>query len=136
MDDAVSRLISFVTGVVVALALSTPAAARAKSAKVPGDAAAGKAAYAARCAMCHGADAQGTPMAPKLRAVFGKRAASHADQKYSPALKASALQWTPANLDAFLKAPVATVRGTTMMIGVPNAKDRENLIAYLATIPR
>ena len=126
--------ILFVAGAM--LALATTAAAQTKPAKPTGDAAAGKTAFTARCAMCHGAEAQGTPMAPKLRAVFGKKAASHADQKYSSALKASGLQWTPANLDAFLKAPAQAVKGTTMMIGVPNAKDRENLIAYLATIPK
>jgi cytochrome c len=126
-----------VTGVFLALAFTTSVSAQSKSpAKPAGDAAAGKTAFTARCAMCHGPEAQGTPMAPRLRAVFGKKAASLADQKYSPALKASGLQWTPANLDAFLKAPAATVKGTTMMIGVPNAKDRENLVAYLATIAK
>jgi cytochrome c len=115
------------------LTATTPAFA---AAKLPGDAAAGKAAFAARCAMCHGIDAQGAPMAPRLRGVFGKRAASHADQKYSPALKAAKVTWTATNLDAFLKAPKSVVSGTTMMVAVPNLKDRENLIAFLATIPK
>lgn len=128
-----ARAIFSTIGAFLTLAFASSAVAQAK---LPGDSAAGKAAYAARCAMCHGAEAQGTPMAPKLRAVFGKKAAAHSDQKYSAALKSSGLQWTPASLDAFLKAPTATVKGTTMMVGVPNAKDRENLIAYLATIAK
>lgn len=117
-------------------AATSSAVAQNKPAKLPGDAVAGKATFAARCAMCHGADGQGQAMGPRLKAVFGKKAAGHSDQKYSAALKSSGVQWTAANLDAFLKAPQTVVKGTSMMVAVPGAKDRENLIAYLAAMPK
>ena len=52
---------------------------------------------------------------------------------YSPALKASTLVWTTANLDQFLADPAKTVPGTAMPIKVPDAAQRAALISYLAT---
>jgi cytochrome c len=117
----------------LALALTSPALA---AGPVAGDPAAGKGLFAARCGMCHGAEGQGQAMGPRLRGVFGVRAASQSNQKYSAALKAARIPWTAANLDSFLKAPQAAVPGTTMMVSVPNVRDRQNLIAYLAALPK
>jgi cytochrome c2 len=52
----------------------------------------------------------------------------------SPALKAASITWDAHSLDDFLADPSADVHGTKMFITVPNAADRENVIAYLKTL--
>jgi cytochrome c2 len=42
--------------------------------------------------------------------------------------------WDDQTLDNFLAAPAKAVPGTTMMITVPSASDRADMIAYLKTI--
>jgi cytochrome c len=47
---------------------------------------------------------------------------------------ASVIVWTRENLDRYVAAPAAVVKGTFMTFqGVPDARDRADLIAYLAT---
>lgn len=99
-----------------------------------GDVTAGRQTFAARCSVCHGADAVGGVMAPNLTKAFGAKAAGAAFARYSASLKASGLVWTPTNLDGFLTAPGKAVPGTTMMTAVANPADRTNLIAYLASL--
>lgn len=84
-----------------------------------------------RCAMCHvdGGGGQG----PSLKGVVGRRAGSLASFAYTPALKASGLTWTAANLDRFLTNPGALVPGTAMVVRINDAAQRAALIAYLAT---
>jgi cytochrome c len=121
----------------VAAAQTKAASAKAAPAKVvqpPGDVAAGKAMFSMRCAMCHGAEGQGGGMGPRLRGVYGAKAASQPDQKYSPALIGARPQWTAANLDAFLTKPQAFVPGTRMMAMTPKPEARRDLIAYLSTL--
>ena len=57
-----------------------------------------------------------------------------ADFKYSSALVGLNLSWNDKNLDEFLTAPATLAPGTTMVVGVPQAEDREDLIAYLKTL--
>ncbi len=98
------------------------------------DAALGKAAFTGRCGLCHQVDsAKSGPMAPSLKGVIGRKVASLTDFNYSDALKAKGGKWTPADLDTFLASPMKAVPGTKMMMVVPNAADRANLIAYLKT---
>lgn len=125
-------------GLMAVLAL-VPAAAVAQSkapAPPPGDAVAGKALFANRCAMCHGQEGQGGGIGPRLKGVYGGKAASQPDQKYSAALTAAHPQWTAANLDAFLTKPQGYVPGTRMMATTPKPEDRRNLIAYLASLKK
>lgn len=105
-----------------------------RAAPLKGDVAAGRQLFAARCSVCHGADAIGGVMAPNLTKVVGSKAAGATFARYSAALKASGLTWTPANLDSFLTAPGKLVPGTSMMMAVSNPADRTNLIAYLASL--
>lgn len=95
------------------------------------DAAAGGADFKQRCQTCHA----GPPnaIAPNLAGVVGRKAAS-TSFTYSSALKASGLTWSPATLDRFLASPAKTVPGTRMLVSTPDAKQRANLIAYLATL--
>ncbi|QUD90650.1 cytochrome c family protein [Phenylobacterium montanum] len=86
--------------------------------------------------MCHVNTAGATPTAaPNLFGVVGRKAAS-TSFNYSDALKASGLTWTPANIDSFITAPNKKVPGTRMVISVPAAPDRADLIAYLQTLKK
>ncbi len=85
-----------------------------------------------RCAGCHtvvpGARAV---IAPNLSGLVGRKAAS-TSFTYSPALKASKLVWTRANLDRYLTAPNKLVPGTRMVIAVSDAKQRAAILDFLA----
>lgn len=87
-----------------------------------------------RCKVCHVVTPGGAPgpLAPNLRGVVGRKAASTAFKTYSPALTASKLVWSSANLDKFLTAPGKMVPGTRMVIAVSDAGQRKAIIAYLA----
>lgn len=85
-----------------------------------------------RCAACHGmAPAQRSVLAPSLAGVVGRKAGS-APFNYSPALKASNIVWTRANLDRFLTAPARMVPGTRMVISVTNPQQRAAILDYMA----
>ncbi|MGA0605106.1 c-type cytochrome [Phenylobacterium sp. VNQ135] len=97
-----------------------------------GDEEAGAELYAAQCRGCHTVS-----IAPTLRGVVERPIASVADfGGYSEALKAKSGQtWTLENLDAFLAAPQAFAPGTRMVLAVPDAQARADIIAYLRTLP-
>lgn len=105
------------------------ASSRSVSAPVP----AGQALFRQRCSVCHltgSAGAQG----PGLEGVVGRKAGSRPHFGYSKALRLSGIIWDAATLDAFLGAPAKLVPGTTMVVAVPNATERRDLIAYLSTL--
>jgi cytochrome c len=86
-----------------------------------------------RCAACHSLKPGENKVGPSLFGGMGKKAGSVDGYRYSDALKNSGLVWDEATLDSFLAAPAKKVPGTKMAVGVPNATDRADLIAYLAT---
>lgn len=88
--------------------------------------------FAMQCKMCHGPVS--TVMAPALAGVAGAKIAARPDFTYSPALKAKDGAWTDANLDAFLKAPMAFAPGTRMPVSVPDDASRAAIIGYLHTL--
>ena len=95
-----------------------------------GDPKAGEAIYP-RCAACHALAYD--RVGPRHCGLIGRRAGSVAGFDYSDAMKQSKLTWTQENLERFLADPPGTVPGTTMTYaGVPDAKERADLIAYLA----
>lgn len=121
------------TQIAALAALAIGAVALPSLAANPGDAARGQTLFNQRCGTCHTVVAGATkPMGPNLRGVVGRKAGSAAGFRYSAALKASAFTWDTAGLDAYLTAPARKVPGTTMMIAVPQAQDRADLIAFLA----
>ena len=86
-----------------------------------------------RCQACHAATAgKVSPLGPNLAGVVGRKAGS-LPYAYSPALKASGLTWTRANLDKFLTGPAKMVPGTKMSIVVTDAGQRQALVKYLST---
>jgi glucose/arabinose dehydrogenase/cytochrome c2 len=106
-------------------------------APAPGDPARGRAFFQQSCALCHATvlGQGGQPISgqgPSLVGVLGRRAASLDNFGYSKALRASGIIWDGASVDHFLQAPYLAVPGTLMPVPVPNASDRQDIIAFLA----
>jgi cytochrome c len=85
--------------------------------------------YESRCAGCHSLDHD--RIGPRHRGVVGRKAGSVAGFDYSPALRASRIEWGPRTLDAWLSEPERLIPGQRMNYSVPEAADRAALIAYL-----
>jgi cytochrome c len=103
-------------------------------ADTPGDPVRGRQIFAP-CRTCHYPEkGYGHHNGPSLFAIFGRRAGTQERfLYYSEAVKRSNLIWTPALLDAWLANPGSLLPGTNMMfVGIPDARDRADLIAYLA----
>ncbi|MCR6660253.1 MAG: c-type cytochrome [Asticcacaulis sp.] len=122
-------------GLCLLMALTLPACSKAAS---PQQIAAGKAVFAANCALCHDASpSMGDFQGPPLFGVVGRKIGGAAGFDYSDALKAARGRgetWGESNLDAFLADPQQAMPGTQMPVNVPNATDRRNLIAYLTSL--
>jgi cytochrome c len=89
----------------------------------------------APCRTCHYPEkGYGHHNGPSLFAIFGRRAGTQEGfLYYSEVVKRSNLLWTPALLDVWLANPGSFLPGTNMMfVGIPDARDRADLIAYLA----
>lgn len=97
------------------------------------DAAAGEKVFK-KCKACHKTEDGANATGPFLYGVVDRGIAS-VEFKFSDALAAVGGDWTPAQLDAFLKRPKDFAPGTKMSFaGIKSESDRANLIAYLATI--
>ena len=97
---------------------------------------AGKQYFRQQCALCHSAEAgdNGGAQGPDLGGIFGRRAAGNSAFSYTPALQSSGLTWDGPTLKRFLAAPATIVPGSAMVIAVPVAKDRGNLVAYFSSL--
>jgi cytochrome c len=96
---------------------------------VAADAAHGKVVFQT-CAACHSdkPDAIG----PSLKGVYGRKAGSLEDFRYSPAMQRSGITWDDANLHAYIKDPQAKVKGNRMPFGgLSSDADIDDVIAYL-----
>jgi cytochrome c len=87
------------------------------------------------CKTCHTtAQGAGAMTGPNLYGIFGRKAGAEPGFAYSDGLKALGITWDAASLDKWIANPHALVPGTKMTyIGMSNAKDRADLIAYLKT---
>jgi cytochrome c len=96
-----------------------------------GDAARGEKKFE-ECAACHKIAPGEDNVGPSLHGVFGRKAGTLTDFRYSPALKRSGITWTPQTLDTFLADPQKVVPANRMpYAGLAEANDRADLIAYL-----
>ena len=112
----------------VAFALALGAAA-ASAAWAAGEPVRGEEVYT-RCLACHAL--ANDRVGPRHCGLIGRRAGSVPGFAYSEAMKKSKLVWDEKTLDRFLAKPMKVVPGTAMTYdGVPDAKDRADLIAYL-----
>lgn len=114
------------------LAVSAVLSAAAASAQEVED---GATYFTTHCQMCHTkAPGQRNGAGPNLFGVANRKAGSIANFNYSDALKASKLVWTQKTLDKFLTMPGAMVPGTMMVVSIPDAGQRQKLVAYLMTL--
>ena len=91
----------------------------------------GKAAFE-KCAACHAIGKETKADGPSLQGVFGRKAGSRDDYRYSAAMQRSMTVWTDETLDAYLADPQAYLRGNRMSFaGISDKQEREDLIAYL-----
>jgi len=117
-------------GAMMLVALAVPAWA---------DAAKGKEAFA-KCAICHqvGPGAK-TLVGPELNGIVGRKAASVEGYRYSPGMKKlgdAGFVWTEEYINRWISDPKAMLPQSPMALafqGVPDADERANIIAYLAT---
>jgi cytochrome c len=101
----------------------------------PQDAAAvarGKDLFARRCSGCHAADID--KEGPRLRGVYGRKAAGVPGFTYSDALKKVAIRWDDATLDRWLTDPDAMAPDTDMGFRLTNSEERKAVIDYLKTL--
>ena len=93
----------------------------------------------AKCKACHEVEKGVNKVGPTLKGVVGRKAASVADYKYSPAMTKKGEEgvvWDEATLTAYLPNPKAFVPGTKMAFGgLKKPDDVANVIAYLAAHP-
>ena len=106
----------------------------AAGAHAAGDPDAGKQVFK-KCHACHNVgESARNAVGPVLNGVVGRKAGSVEGYNYSEANKNSGITWDEATLDVYLKDPKAKVPGTKMAFpGLPNDKDRADVIAYLST---
>ena len=101
-----------------------------------GDAVRGEGLFQRQCWACHkvGEGAK-NGVGPRLNGIFGRRAGSLDDFKYSKSMArmgSDGLVWTLETLDAYVENPKALVSGTRMNYrGMADAQARADLLAYL-----
>jgi len=125
----------------VILALAGLGAGGTALAQVPptDDAGRGQVYFQQFCAICHSpvlgpGNSVVVKQGPSLVGVVGRQAGSAPYFTYTKALSGSGLTWDAATLDHFLANPSLAVPGTVMPMPVPNADDRQHVIAYLSTL--
>ncbi len=106
----------------------------AGAARAEGDVEAGKVQFK-KCMVCHAAEPGQNKIGPSLFGIVGRKAASVPNFSYSDAMKKFDHAWDPATLDVYLADPHKEVPGSKMIFpGIKDKKDRDDLIAYLATL--
>lgn len=135
---------SVMKGLTAALLAAALTGLATQPAFAAGDAAAGEKAFK-KCETCHTIAAGKTkPTGPNLLGVVGRKAGS-TDFKYSDAMKqagAKGLVWDEKTLNAYVEDPKKFLADYTgdpkaankMMFMLKNAKEREDIIAYLKSL--
>ena len=114
------------------LLMATTFATAQSSTATAGNVITGKEIYDARCSACHSVD--DNRVGPMHMGVFGRKAGSVKSYRYSDALGKSKIIWSRETLTAWLTNPEALIPGQRMGYAMDNAQDRENVVAYLATL--
>jgi len=84
------------------------------------------------CGACHSLKPGVTIVGPSFAGLFGRKAGSLTDFRYSPAMRRSGITWTAQSLDEFIADPQKRVPANRMpYAGLPDAAARADLIAYL-----
>ena len=91
------------------------------------------AAFAA-CSACHSSNGA-SGVGPTLKGVYGRKSGSVGGFAYSRAMRTAGLTWDDKSLDSFLADPQKAIPGNHMPFpGVPDAKQRAEVIDYLKTV--
>ena len=92
----------------------------------------GKEVFAKRCGGCHSTDSN--KEGPRLRGVYGRKAAGASGFDYSDALKKARIHWDDVSLDRWLTDPDAMVPDTDMAFRLTDGDERKAVIAYLKSL--
>jgi cytochrome c len=92
----------------------------------------GKEVFVRRCSGCHAPDLN--KEGPRLRGVYGRKAASAPEFPYSEALKKTGIRWDDASLDKWLSDPDAMAPDSDMAFRLANGDERKAVIAYLKSL--
>jgi|ERR1700722_900344 cytochrome c len=92
----------------------------------------GKELFVRRCSGCHAPDID--KEGPRLRGVYGRKAAAVQGFAYSEALKKTSIRWDDTTLEHWLSDPDAMVPDTDMAFRLSNGEERKAVIAYLKTL--
>ena len=86
-----------------------------------------------KCSACHMIVSDGKNMiGPNLWSVFGRKAGSVDDYKYSKAMVAYGKEWNFKEMNAYLIKPQAYIKGTKMAFaGLRKEKDRASVILFM-----
>jgi len=107
----------------------------ARAADADGDPIAGKAIFQRICQNCHSNEIGVNKVGPSLWNVVGRPAGTVPGFEYSDAMRANKSAWTTSSLDIYLADPRGDIHGAKMFFkGLPAAKDRSDVIAYLETL--
>jgi cytochrome c len=118
----------------VALIVVVVAAAASSSAHADGDPKDGEAVFKKNCSVCHTTEAGKNKIGPSLHGIVGRPSATIPNFQYSEAMKKADKTWDEQTLETYLANPRDFVPNTKMIFaGLKNEKDRQNLVAYLAT---
>ncbi|HLY97590.1 MAG TPA: c-type cytochrome [Candidatus Angelobacter sp.] len=98
-----------------------------------GDAQRGEAAFEKRCSGCHSLDED--KEGPRLRGVYGRKAATITTFQFSDALKKSNITWDDEKLDRWMGEPEKLVPDSEMTFRVIKAEERQDIVAYLRQVP-
>lgn len=103
----------------------------AVSAHADGDVEAGKKAFA-KCKACHQLETGKKGVGPSLAGLFGRKAGTVEDFKYSDAMKNKGITWNEETLAAYLADPKGYIPGNKMVFpGIKKEKELADVIAYL-----
>jgi cytochrome c len=98
------------------------------------DAAHGKALFQQQCSVCHSVDGS-SGVGPTLKGIIGSKSGEISGFRFSRAMKGANITWDAKTLDAYLTDPQKAVPGNQMPFsGMADAKQRVDVIAYLATL--
>ena len=88
-----------------------------------------------KCKACHTLIANKNRVGPSLKSLFGRKAGTVPDYRYSKAMIAAGkkgLIWSENSLAKYLKKPSKYIKGTKMVfVGIKKPKDIDNLIGFL-----
>lgn len=92
-----------------------------------------------KCKTCHEVDQLKNKVGPELVGIFGRKAGSAPDFKYSDAMKNSGIIWNEQTLAQYVKDPKGFIPGNKMAFpGLKSDQEVDDLLAYLkqATAPK